>query len=76
MAETREAADTLTERELEGRNRRQLGSETKQLDRLVPGRIDDLTPFAETVHKCGRRGRGEWERSSFHVSLKMKGRGT
>ncbi len=70
MTEIREATDAFTERELEGRDRRQLVADTKQFDRLVSRRIDDLTPFAETVHKCGRRGRGEWERSSFHVSLK------
>ena len=38
------------------------------------GSLDDLTPLAESIAKHGRRGRGEWERSSFHVSLEMKGR--
>ncbi len=76
MTEIREAADAFTERELERRNRRQLVAEAKQLDRLVSGRLDDLTPLAKTVHECARRGRREWERSSFHVSLKMKGRET
>jgi hypothetical protein len=74
MTEIREAADAFAERELkDGTAASSLRRQNSSTSRRS---IDDLTPLTETVHKCCRRGRGEWERSSFHVSLKMKGRET
>src|SRR5205823_8578550 len=52
VAEAREAAHPLAERELERRHQRQLIAKAEQLDRLVPRRVRYPSTNTKTVGEC------------------------
>ena len=71
MAEVREAAHTLAQRELERGNRGELASQAEDFERLIGG-VDHMAPFAEAILKhdaCRRACRGTGSHSWIHTIL-------
>ena len=69
VAERGQPAHALAQRELEGRDRRELVAYAEHLERFGAARVQDVVAFAETVNKSNGRGREVRSRSSLHVNL-------